>query len=123
MLIIVIKYTAVYNNNYAALCYFLLVQECVGRVSDLIGCEATDVKVDVLEQLKQQEAAPDLTSECPLTSETTTPVATCTETGDEEVVKSYSKLVSLLAAVGVALLAVAMWFVYSLQSASTSDSD
>ena len=99
-------------------------QECVGRVSDLIGCEAADVKVDVLEQLKQQKVAPpDLTSECPLTSETAIPVATCTETDDEEVVKSYSKLVSLLAAVGVALLAVAMWFVYSMQSASTSDSD
>ena len=98
-------------------------QECVGRVSDLIGCETADVKVDVLEQLQQQEAAPDLTPECPLTSETATPVATCTETDDGEVVKSYSKLVSLLAAVGVALLAVAMWFVYSVQSATTSDSD
>ena len=96
-------------------------QECVGRVSDLIGCEATDVKVDMLEQLNQQEVAPDLTSECPLTSETPTPIAT--ETVDGEVVKSYSKLVSLLAAVGVALLAIAMWFVYSVQSATTSDSD
>lgn len=93
-------------------------QECVGRVSDLIGCEATDVKVDMLEQLNQQEVAPDLTSECPLTSETPTPIAT--EKVDEEVVKSYSKL---LAAVGVALLAIAMWFVYSVQSATTSDSD
>ena len=97
---------------------FLPIQECVGRVCDLTGCQATDVKVSVLEQFKQQSASPDLTSEYPLTSDTPAPVAI--ETDDEGVVKSYSKLVSIVAAVGVALLAIAIWFVYSLQTVHAS---
>lgn len=96
---------------------FLSVQECIGRVCDLTGCQATDVKTSVLEQQKQQQTSPDLTSEPPLTSEAPTPAAI--ETVDGRVVKSYSKLVSIVAAVGVALLAVAVWFVYSMQTAST----
>ena len=48
-----------------------------------------------------------------LTPELSNPVAI--ETVDGEVVKSYSRLVSILAAVGVALLAIAVWMVYSMQ--------
>ena len=38
------------------------------------------------------------------------------ETVDSKVVKGYSGLVSIIAAVGVALLAVAFWLVTTLQS-------
>ena len=98
--------------------FSLFVQECVGRVCDLTGYQPTDVKLSVLEQVEQQrqeQVSPDLTSESPLTSGTPTSEAVSVETVDEGVVKSYSKLISVLAAVGVALLAIAVWFVYSMQ--------
>ena len=86
-------------------------QECVGRVCDLTGCQASEVKATVLEQQKQQVSpeAPPLTSE--------PPVSSAVETVDGVVAKSYSGLVSVVAAVCVALLAVGIWLVYYMQQA------
>ena len=91
----------------------LLFQECVGRVCDLTGCQASDVKVTVLEQQKQQQQQQICPETPPLSSEPPAPGAV--EAVDGKVVKGYSGLVSVVAAVGVALLAVAVWLVYSMQ--------
>ena len=82
-------------------------QECIGRVCDLTGCQATDITASLLEQQPSSVTSP-------LTSETVS-----IETVDGGVVKSYSGLVSILAAVGVALLAVTVWLVYSMQPTET----
>lgn len=69
----------------------------------MTGCLATDVKSQVLEEVSPPPA--------PSPSQ---PVAI--ETVDAGVVKRYSGLVSILAAVGVALLAITLWFVSTLHS-------
>ena len=88
---------------YIRLSYiFGLLQDCVGRVCELTGCLATDVSSAVLEQ----SVAPPINSSLP-----STPEVVAMDTVDGAVVKRYTGLISILATVGVALLAFTVWLV------------
>lgn len=81
----------------------------MNRVSELTGCQATDINSNVLEHV------------APPISPSPTPKADTDDIPkmvDGSVVRSYSWLVGIVAAVGVAFLAIAVWFVSSVQSAA-----
>ena len=83
----------------------------MNRISELTGCQATDINCDVLEHV-----APPICPSSP--SPEADDDIDAPKMVDRSVVRSYSALVGIVAAVGVALLAFAVWFVSSIQSAA-----
>lgn len=85
----------------------------------MTGCLATDIQCHVLEDIASSPSDSATISTAPAPSVSTTPPlsgsAVSIEEVDGSVVKSYSRIISIAAVVGVALVAFAVWLVLNTQ--------